>query len=512
LILLAGVLAAGAMAIWPVQMAYRVSVVDFASLQKEKLGQFSAAVGTLALEAGMDRAPDVQSTDAVPLDQFIAKETDGWLIEGSGHDWSKFCLDVESALGGKSTKLAWYLERSSTPEHLYFPLDYAPLTEVAGRLPATHTWAYVHVYVNGRDVYLNVLGQRSGDLMRQAPAWLVFPWRQQAAWVFFLGLAAYAFLPWHRRQAGEVRPMTFRAIILPDIIGVILTAMFALAPIFIIPRAGSPMEPWGILSFDGGWGVLTLVMWFMALFGLGAMVASLSSAVTSVLVLPDRLRVSRLRGTAEYPYEQIAAAEPVLWETPPKLRLLLILIGLFNWRFLGMVLLTTSRSMTGVGLCLKDGKKVNLWTDAMPGSWQILAGLRANNVPMPEEMAATIPQTPPPEAPPGVSFAGHVAGMVAVAVLGGGALGLAYLPEKTPTVAPAAAPARVVSPEAYALRQEILRKMQELQPQMKAALEETKKAGASSHEALDRYTALLAQFQDLQQQFEKAEKPGSKGE
>jgi hypothetical protein len=490
---------AGAMLIWPVQTLYSVKTVDFARQQKQDLKRFKSAVQSVAKEAGMNESPDIQSPDNVPLEEYIAKETEGRLIDVSGAQWIRLYDETAQTLSGKSTVLAGHLEREFTPDHLFFAVDSQPLSELAGRLDDKQRFTYVRIGQDNTARYMSVTFVRSGDALGHAPGWLVFPQRPNAVWVFILSLALYLFLPWHRQVLNELRYGQLRSVVLPDILGVLLTCAFVLLPILVIPRNASSDQAWHLLDFSAGWGFLTLFMWFMALGGLSIIVIVLWYATFSLFVMPDRIRRVTLLGEKEYPFSDMTAVEPAVWALPRWFRLTMLFFGLFNWRLMGAVLLGTMRSAAGIAIRMRDSRTVNVWMEHLQQGERLLMALRANNIPMPPEMAAVIPAKAPVPAQSGTAK-GMVAAVAAFVVLAGLALALALRPDRIPVVKP---PEPVITIRAYKERQAILKEISGLRAEMEATLEEMKKLPVDkSGELQKKYDEQMDRFNKLRDKFE----------
>lgn len=499
LVLVIGMVTAGAMFIWPVQTLYCVKTVDFARQQKEDLKSFKSVVRSLAKEAGMNQSPDLRSPDNVPLEQYIAKEIKGRLIEVSGAEWNRLYDEMAQTLSGKSTVLARHLERTFTPDRLFFAVDSKPLSELAGRLDDKQRFAYVRIDQDHTARYMSVSFVRSGDMFGHAPGWLAFPQQRNAVWVFIASLALYLFLPWHRQGSNELRYGGIRSIVLPDILGVFLTVAFALLPILVISKNALPDQAWHLLDFTAGWGILTLFMWLMALSGLSILVTTLWYATFSLFVMPDRIRRVTLLEEKEYPFSDMTAVEPAVWVLPRWFRLTMLFFGLFNWRLMGAVLVGTMRSAAGIAIRMRDGRTVNVWMEYLQQGEKLIMALRANNIPMPPEMVAAIPAK---ASVPMQSSAvkGMVAAGVAFVVLAGLALALTQRPDKIPVVKP---PEPVITIRAYKERQVILKEMNSLRTEMAATLEQIQKLPADQSRKLrKKYTEQLDHFNKLYGKFE----------
>ena len=89
-------------------------------------------------------------------------------------------------------------------------------------------------------------------------------------------------------------------------------------------------------------------------------------------------------------------------------------------------------------------------------------------------------------------------------LVGGAALSLAFWPKAERRVVP---PPPEISPEIHAQQNQVLKEMEKLQPQMKAAEEAAKSADADSRAAaIKNFETLMGRFQESQKQYEALDK------
>jgi hypothetical protein len=158
---------------------------------------------------------------------------------------------------------------------LYFKTDHGPLKELQSKLGDNNVFTYVAMRDGDKLRYIEVLYQRPQSAFHDAPNWLLYPLRKNAVWCFILGLLAYAAIPWYRKAADELRYSTARAMVVPDIMGAIMTVFFFSLPILVITTNARSSEPVDIFGFTNGWWPLTAVMWLLACGGLATLFVSL---------------------------------------------------------------------------------------------------------------------------------------------------------------------------------------------------------------------------------------------
>lgn len=475
LLLAGGVLAALWMLLVPAQALLRVRTVDWAKRHKDKPRPFAPAAS---------------------LEEYVANETQGRLVRVRGDDWEAFVRSVRETLAGQAPSLARNLCDDYGSYSLYFPPDTPPLHALSRNLQGETVFTYVLVDAPAGVRYLEVLRQGPSDFTRHAPAWLAYPMRRHAVWFFLAGLLGYALLPWHRTAPNELRYSTARANVLPDLLGTAMAAVFFALPILILTANVRGPRGLDLLDFDGGWGVLTLVLWAFAAGGLSILFVSLRYATTSLFLLDEGLARVGLAGGWQCRFDDIEAIEPAVLRTPRWLRVLLFVGGLFNWRLMGQALLAQARQSTGMTLCCRDGRRLTLWFDSLEGFDRLFHALRRAGVPMDADLAEAIDDAgePSPRAP---GRAGRVVAWVLLLLAAGGALWLHYRPVPTPMVQKRVRFTR----EALAERVRLTRQMEELTRQMKALAASHDDAPARS-DVLGKLDALLRQHRELEKRYE----------
>lgn len=394
LIFVTGILAAALMVLWPAAALYRVSAVDFAQLQKQRIGRFAGDLKTLGKEAGLDQTPDIDNPDAGTLDQFVARETKDRLADVTGPQWKQFFADVQQTLTGRSSVLIGHLAPSyGTTDALYFPTQHPPLSTLPARLQGTNNFTYLKLQSADTPQYLAITFQRSGDAMRYAPTHLAYPFRHHAAWVFAAALAIYFFLPRHRPAADEIRYSQARGAIIPDFLGIILTGVFFLMPILVIPATASTYEPWSLFDFQYGWAWLTIFAWLLASICLTINLTALWYATFSLYLRPDHIQRTTLLGTTEWPYSEMTGVGLASWSLPRWLRWTMMVVALFNWRLMGIVLINANQRLTGLAIRCRDGRTCNIWIDHMPQWLRVVRELQSHNIPCSPDLTQSLAQT-----------------------------------------------------------------------------------------------------------------------
>lgn len=408
----------------------------------------------------------VKPTDALfrVRDVDFAKQTKDRLIEVSGSHWTEFYNAVQQTLAGKSKTFARNVNRGYGSYMLYFPTDAAPLKELADRLGDAKVFTYVAVRDGAGAKYMEVLFQRPQSVLHDAPNWLFYPLRGQAGWWFIVGMLAYAAIPWYRKRPDELRFSTGRAMIGPDMLGMVMSVFFLTLPILVITGNARASEPLDLLGFHSGWWPLSLVMWLMACSGLATVIVALWYAMFSVVLTSTGIRRRTLLSEDDYAFADMVAVEPARWAWPTWLRNVVRLIGLLNWRLLGAVLIGSSEEAYGIAIRFKDGRKLKLWMTDLPGFERIFHALRKAGVPLDPKLANIIDEDLASSAPatkPGRG--GKIAAGILLVLAIGGALTWQFWPEKTRPVKREL----TYTYEALAQRRQLLNEMQKIVTRMK---------------------------------------------
>jgi hypothetical protein len=365
-ILLGCVLGAVWWALEPVPGLVRAAPVDFAKEQQRDRRRLF----------GLD--PDAE----LPMDQYIAHKTKDRLIRVEGEEWRSFYRQVTEASQGRSTDAQWTrrLGQGYSQEYVFFRPDESPLAAVAKGLDRDHTFSYLVVTGPGEPKYLGITYSTTRDITRNAPTWMVYPKRAYSRWLVLVGFLAYLVLPWPPRPPEAVVCSRARAVVLPDIMGLVFAALFFALPFFIIGQNSSAP---GVLNFSDGWGYLTLVFWFLALSGVAMLIAAAWYAGYQVHLLPDRLRKVTLFGEEECLYAQITRVGPISWELPGWFKTLAFVVMLVNPRAGVPTRGLFGEQNQGIGIDCKDGRTVKIWMSALgEGGSRIIEALRTAGVTM----------------------------------------------------------------------------------------------------------------------------------
>jgi len=340
--LLSGVILGITFAFWQRARLYRVNVGDFAARQQREY----AWTGRRQMS----------------LEQYINYKTDERLVCKNSQAW----VDL-------------YREVADREDYSFFLTRQAPLNELAGDLKNQYSFIYVALEYEGRTVYLCVDVSVPGDYPA-SPSRLRFPMRRFALFVLLAGILGYVSTPWPRRNPKTVAYSRFVGALLPDVgVGVLLMGTFFTLPWLVIPTEAGTSHP---LVLDGGWIVLTLIMWSFCLFGLAIHMIAAWYEVRSIHIADGHLIVESLLGIEEIPFTDIERVELGNREPPKHLVKAGFLIGLLNWRALGPTLLVAGRNDPVLCLITRDSRQRTFSLKGMYHLEHLIAALKGAGIPV----------------------------------------------------------------------------------------------------------------------------------
>lgn len=314
-LLVAGILGGITLALWQQGGLYRVEVVDFADRQRTE--------------------PGWTGHREQPLQDYVAYKTEGRLLRKAGEAWSALYKDIASA----------------RPDHFFAP-GRTPLNELAGAFEGAFT--YVALEHEGQTRYLGVTAWRPGDFP-SPPPWLRYPFGRLASLAFFAGLLSYVLIPWPRRLPHVVAYARLTSAFLPDLfIGMLLLGMFYAIPWFVVPNQAHVSHPFVV---EGGWIVLTAVMWGFCLFGLAIYAVAAWYETLRIEVAGDHMTVETMRAVERIDFGDIERVDLVIREPPKTLVRVGLLVSLLNWRALAPTLLVAGREDRVAEFVLRDGRR-----------------------------------------------------------------------------------------------------------------------------------------------------------
>ena len=378
-LLVAGLFAFLWMALMPVGALVSVDLVDFPGMQRRQPRWMSDA----------DLSPAA----------YVERVTRDRTSLGDPAVWGLVLRAAEDVAAGRAPPAPFDARRGSVRGRgaLYLQADDPTARGLAPPLSDARPVAYVPVERDGRRVWLQATWHSPKDASDVEPSRLLHPLRG-ASWFVLLGaVVAYVVLPRWKPGPTTAYHHRVRAVLLPDVLGLVLTGMFLALPMLVIPRS----SPGGSL-FAGDWTALTWISWGMAGLGLAMFGAAAWYAALRYEVLDGAIRRVTLFEDRTIPLETIVAVEPVTLRAPKGLVRLSLLLGLLRPALLGQGLILAGRTDAALDVVLRDGSRVRVLLTALEHGAPLRAALeRATGGPIGERArTAKSRRAGPPPPPP----------------------------------------------------------------------------------------------------------------
>ncbi|KUG02500.1 hypothetical protein ASZ90_020132 [hydrocarbon metagenome] len=309
---------------------------------------------------------------ALPLDEYIAQITGGRTLNLDPGQWAAFFEQVYLASSGQYAQSTYGDRVSDMDKRWYYSPD-AKTVQVFFRpdeLPAASWGLSQHMDT----VYLSLPDQSGISYIRsvywdytdpynrpynQPPAGMLYPLRTAGVIVLIVGIILALALPRRRPEAGDI---AYRAgsITAGDFVGLMLFGAFFSMPVLI--NEGS-MQVFGDL-----W-IITVVMMFMASFGVLILYTNGWHASYRLKLLPEGLFRTTFKGVDRYYYSDISSVEEVLLVYPKWFLWAFRIIMLFSLlsgkgattSTAGPYLLAESASYAGLLIKRRDGRPLYIW-------------------------------------------------------------------------------------------------------------------------------------------------------
>ena len=234
----------------------------------------------------------------------------------------------------------------------FFLPSQSPLNEISDRFDDSFT--YVTLEKEGETAYLDVVSVRPGD-STSAPVSLRYPLRRFAPVAFLFGLLGYVLIPWPKRDPDVVAYARFIGAVLPDWgIGMLFVGGFFALPWFIVPGAARTSHP---LVLNGGWIILTLVMWNFCLFGLAVHGIAAWYEASCIRIAGDHLTIESIGGVEDIPFDDIERLVYGVKGPPRALLKAGLLLSLFTGRAAGSAMVAANREDRVIGFEMGDGRR-----------------------------------------------------------------------------------------------------------------------------------------------------------
>ena len=258
-----------------------------------------------------------QERHDMPLNDYIAKVTQGKIYRGDGKEWEDIFSNITALKEGKSVGGKWSkrLPADKYPmEVLFFRPDEAPVNTIAGYFRKDNDVLYVASTKGRAADYLKLKYRTYSDddfhfgglsSYPRPPAYLFYPYRLYSLWIALSGLLLYILLP--RKKNPEAIRYPLWRMVLGDIVAFLIIVPFFAFPFLI---AGGSLQ-----AFTVGW-PLFIFFWPFFFVGIWLLIISAWFAGFSVVIKEDRLKLSTYKGKREYFYKDMEYFQPVIFRPP----------------------------------------------------------------------------------------------------------------------------------------------------------------------------------------------------
>jgi len=335
---------------YPAPGVWQVKIVDLGEKYRERMSYTNRS----ATESG--------------LDEYVRKETENSTKKVSGPVWEDIYARADQAGSTQSGYASYvYLAVSFKPmadmvddENPYF------MVELGGKYPG----------------FLRVnLDSSHSAMFIEGVSWsATHPYAPLSPWLLGAGIMFYILIPWRKRKENEAVYIRWRSVIGPDILGVVLTGVFMVLPLFIITQITEHPRP---LDFTRGENALCLIFWFMALIGTGCFFISIWYEALWFEITARGITKVDLRKSVFYPFEDMVEVKRFVWAPPGWLKKVAWLVVMMNPSLAG-ILLGTYSEVGGFEIPCRDGRLLRIFTRHLLGLEMILKALQGAGVKEPE--------------------------------------------------------------------------------------------------------------------------------
>lgn len=352
----------------------RIEVVDFKQEQQD-MGSF------YGIWSDEDRR-----LKELPLDQYVAEVTEGKTVAASGAVWREFVTGLRSTQAGNPPDRTWYLRTGEWDAIYVYATDMpdAQVTEGLGDADERYARLDDGTYVRAVMENLDESDFGLGSGLHGPPLALVYPGRPWSLGLLVLAVLVYVLLPWRRRRDGVLAVARWR-VVLGDLLGLMLTAVFFTMPLLITSNT--------VLAVTSYW-FLTLIFWLLALFGAWALQVAAFYGGLELELAGDRLVRTTYMSRGEYPYSSMSFVQPAV-RRPPRWLVIASWLTALSGRGAGNALIVSGMEYQGLRIVMQDGRKLELWTtdqlggSTMAGSAAIVERLKAAGVPVIDDTAVS---------------------------------------------------------------------------------------------------------------------------
>ena len=283
------------------------------------------------------------------------------LIEVDPAVWERVFSEVKSGIKGQANQVV-------RDQHLYWLADVPGYDETWPPVVYVRASGSGDYYFLNRDFPLEIYGvDRS----------LVYPQRTLGWLLLLAGLLVYGLLPRAKRQPDGLYYNRRASVYLPDVMGLLMPCFFLALSVFIIAENSPGDTP--LSAVDGGWWVITVVMWVMGGVFLAMLAISTHYAAFYYRLTPSAFVIHRGSSEKLYPWNEM---ESCGWYQGKRGRVLGLLLIIFarGPGAIGQGLLVALNEEQGIEIKLKLGKTLRIMANHLPDFPKILEALDSHQI------------------------------------------------------------------------------------------------------------------------------------
>ncbi len=207
-------------------------------------------------------------------------------------------------------------------------------------------------------------------------------WGQAVAWPLIgAGLLFYIFLP---RETPPDKALVYErmpAVVGPDIIGFLLSSVLIALPFWA--GMGNDAYLWEDFPLVHPSAILS---WPIALISLYILVIAVRFGCFWLVIEPDGLRISTVRGQRQVSFGQVESVRPFRKGLPRWMKALAPLLAM-SGKYTAAGAIMLARDASGISLRLKDGSSVDINVDAFEqAAKRVIKTLRKQGIPVDAEI------------------------------------------------------------------------------------------------------------------------------
>jgi hypothetical protein len=310
-------------------------------------------------EKSFKNDPYFRSKDTT-LESFKQDRLKDRTVDVDPADWEEVFEAVRSGQLGKANQIM-------RGGHVYWRSD------VEAYDPAWPDFIYLHP--TGTDDYYSLMRAHPLDIYGIDRS-KVYPNRDTGLLLVAAAFLLYLLIPRAKRLPERIYYSKAASVVIPDLMGLLGSAFFFALPILVISHNSPGSLPW---DTDGGWWILTAVLWTMSALFLSILFIANHYATLWFEITESALLINRGSTTTAYRWTDMASCQTYVGTLGRKLGLLLILFGRSPGA-VGQGLLVATNEAVGVEIEFRNNKSLKIMANHLPRFSQIIGALESHGI------------------------------------------------------------------------------------------------------------------------------------